>query len=158
MASGNDVIVLGTSTGWLIRHDFGVGDSYDIDLSAGHGDQSIHRVFVDPGGSHCIANVVGNGASDTYYMHAKLAKTQGVDQTNSELHFFIKQRRVLHFAWLSGAGIYHGSLNYGGQNRLPNGVENFVENKALLDYSKLSDGGEMANPVLLVSQSFTFCL
>lgn len=28
MAAGNDVIVLGTSKGWLIRHDFGVGDSY----------------------------------------------------------------------------------------------------------------------------------
>lgn len=28
MAAGNDVIVLGTSKGWVIRHDFGVGDSY----------------------------------------------------------------------------------------------------------------------------------
>lgn len=28
MAAGNDVIVLGTSKGWIIRHDFGVGDSY----------------------------------------------------------------------------------------------------------------------------------
>jgi hypothetical protein len=28
MAAGNDVILLGTSKGWLIRHDFGVGDSY----------------------------------------------------------------------------------------------------------------------------------
>lgn len=27
MAAGNDVIVLGTSKGWVIRHDFGVGDS-----------------------------------------------------------------------------------------------------------------------------------
>ena len=27
MASGNDVIVLGTSKGWVIRHDFRVGDS-----------------------------------------------------------------------------------------------------------------------------------
>lgn len=34
MASGNDVIVLGTSTGWLIRHDFGVGDSYGNPPSA----------------------------------------------------------------------------------------------------------------------------
>lgn len=30
MAAGNDVIVLGTSKGWVIRHDFGVGDSYGI--------------------------------------------------------------------------------------------------------------------------------
>ncbi|KAI8003154.1 Vacuolar sorting protein 18 [Camellia lanceoleosa] len=28
MAAGNDVIVLGTTKGWIIRHDFGVGDSY----------------------------------------------------------------------------------------------------------------------------------
>lgn len=27
MAAGNDVILLGTSKGWIIRHDFGVGDS-----------------------------------------------------------------------------------------------------------------------------------
>ncbi|XLS78386.1 hypothetical protein HN51_062611 [Arachis hypogaea] len=59
MAAGNDVIVIGTSKGWVIRHDFGVGDSNEIDLSAGPpGEQSIHRVFVDPGGSHCIATVV----------------------------------------------------------------------------------------------------
>ncbi|KAL3337392.1 hypothetical protein AABB24_029843 [Solanum stoloniferum] len=28
MATGNDVIVLGTNKDWVIRHDFGVGDSY----------------------------------------------------------------------------------------------------------------------------------
>lgn len=28
MAAGNDVILLGTSKGWVVRHDFGVGDSY----------------------------------------------------------------------------------------------------------------------------------
>lgn len=28
MTAGNDVIVIGTSKGWVIRHDFGVGDSY----------------------------------------------------------------------------------------------------------------------------------
>lgn len=38
------------------------------------GEQSIHRVFVDPGGSHCIASVVGGGTSDTFYTHAKWAK------------------------------------------------------------------------------------
>mgnify|MGYP004711806785 CR=1 FL=1 len=46
--------------------------SVDIDLSAGRpGDQSIHRVFVDPGGSHCIATIVGPGGADTFYTHAK---------------------------------------------------------------------------------------
>lgn len=38
------------------------------------GEQSIHRAFVDPGGSHCIATVVGNGGADTYYTHAKWSK------------------------------------------------------------------------------------
>ena len=28
MTAGNDVIVIGTSKGWIIRHDFGVGDSH----------------------------------------------------------------------------------------------------------------------------------
>ncbi|RXH76642.1 hypothetical protein DVH24_019530 [Malus domestica] len=75
MATGNDVILLGTSKGWIIRHDFGVGDSFDIDLSVGRpGEQSIHRVFVDPGGSHCIATVVGSGGADTFYTHAKWTK------------------------------------------------------------------------------------
>lgn len=49
----------------------------DIDLSAGvgrPGEQSIHSVFVDPGGCHCIATVVGNGGADTFYMHAKWTK------------------------------------------------------------------------------------
>ncbi|KAJ8421096.1 hypothetical protein Cgig2_013648 [Carnegiea gigantea] len=75
MAAGNDVMVLGTSKGWIIRHDFGLGDSYGIDLSGGRtGDQSIHRVFVDPGGSHCIATIVGDGGAETFYIHGKWNK------------------------------------------------------------------------------------
>lgn len=47
----------------------------DIDLSAGRtGEQSIHSVFVDSGGSHCIATVVGTGGADTFYIHAKWSK------------------------------------------------------------------------------------
>nr|CAD1822863.1 unnamed protein product [Ananas comosus var. bracteatus] len=50
MSAGNDVILLGTSKGWLIRHDFGLGDTQDLDLGGGRsGDQAVHRVFVDPG-------------------------------------------------------------------------------------------------------------
>lgn len=46
-----------------------------MDLTTGRpGEQSIHRVFVDPGGSHCIFTVIGNGVTDTYYTHAKWAK------------------------------------------------------------------------------------
>ncbi|KAF2283472.1 hypothetical protein GH714_008618 [Hevea brasiliensis] len=276
MAAGNDVIVIGTSKGWVIRHDFGIGDSYDIDLSWGRpGEQSIHRVFVDPGGSHCIAIVVGSGGAETYYTHAKwnkprvLSKLKGlvvnavawnrqqiteastkevivgtdngqlheiaVDEKdkrekyvkflfqltelpeafmglqmetanlsngaryyvmavtptrlysftgigtletvfasyldravhfmelpgeipNSELHFFIKQRRAVHFAWLSGAGIYHGGLNFGAQHSYPNGDENFVESKALLDYSKLSDGADAIKPSSMAVSEFHFLL
>lgn len=276
MAAGNDVIVLGTSKGWIIRYDFGAGDSYDIDLSAGRpGEQSIHRVFVDPGGSHCIATIVGPGGADTFYTHAKwtrprvLSKLKGllinavawnrlqiteastrevilgtdsgqlheiaVDEKdkkekyikflfeltelpeaftglqmetayanngaryyvmavtptrlysftgigtlesifasyidrnvhfmelpgeipNSELHFFIKQRRAIHFAWLSGAGIYHGGLNFGSQHSSPNGDQNFVENKALLDYSKLGEGAEAVKPNSMAVSDFHFLL
>ncbi|XP_077238877.1 zinc ion binding protein isoform X2 [Tasmannia lanceolata] len=276
MASGNDVIVLGTSKGWVIRHDFGVGDSFDLDLSAARaGDQPVHRVFVDPGGSHCIATVLSSGGAETYYTHAKWGKprilnrlkglvvnavawnrqqiteastrevilgtdngqlyeiavdekdkkekylkllfeltelpeafmglqmeTASIGDTsryyvmavtptrlysftgiglletvfasysdrvvhfmelpgeipNSELHFFIKQRRAEHFAWLSGAGIYHGNLNFGAQHSSTNGDENFVENKALLDYSKLSEGGEAIKPRSLAVSEFHFLL
>ncbi|GMJ09866.1 vacuolar protein sorting 18 [Hibiscus trionum] len=276
MAAGNDVIVLGTSKGWIIRHDFGVGDSSEIDLSAGRpGEQSIHRVFVDPGGSHCIATVVGSGGADTFYTHAKWTKPRvlsrlkglvvnavawnrqqiteastrevilgtdngqlyeiAVDEKdkkekyikplfelaelpeaimglqmetaimsngsryyvmavtptrlysftgvgsletvfasylnravhfmelpgeipNSDLHFFMKQKRAVHFAWLSGAGIYHGSLNFGSQRSSPNGDENFVENKALLDYAKLSNGAEVVKPSSMAVSEFHFLL
>jgi len=49
--------------------------STEFDLSAGRpGDQSIHRVFVDPGGCHCIATVVGPGGAETFYTHAKWTK------------------------------------------------------------------------------------
>ncbi|XP_050205186.1 vacuolar sorting protein 18 [Mercurialis annua] len=276
MTAGNDVIVIGTSKGWVIRHDFGVGDSYEIDLTAGRGgEQSVHRVFVDPGGCHCIATVVGSAGAETYYTHAKWNKPRAltnlkglvvnavawnrqliteastkeiilgtdngqlhevaVDEKdkrekyvkflfqlrelpqpfmdlqmetanlstgtryyvmvvtptrlysftgigsletvfasyleravhfmelpgeipNSELHFFIKQRRAVHFAWLSGAGIYHGGLNFGAQNSYSTGDENFVENKALLDYSKLSESAETIKPTSMAVSEFHFLL
>ncbi|CAI9105315.1 OLC1v1004212C1 [Oldenlandia corymbosa var. corymbosa] len=280
MAAGNDVIVFGTSTGWIIRRDFGVGDSHDIDFSAvsRSGDQSsIHRVFVDPGGSHCIVTVMGPGGPDTFYVHAKwtkprlLSRFKGVvvtavawnrqliseastrevilgtesgqlyeiavdeknkkekyskflfelkelpeaftglqmetstgihgtairyyvmtvtptrlysftgkgslesvfasyvDRTvhfmelpgeipNSELHFYIKQKRALHFALLSGAGIYHGGLNVGAQHRSPDVDQSFVENKALLAYSKLGEGGEAVKPSSMAMSKYHFLL
>lgn len=275
MATGNDVIVLGTSKGWLIRHDFGAGDSYDLDLSGGRGgEQPVHRVFVDPGGSHCITTVLCSGGAETYYTHAKWAKPRilnrlkGVivnavawnrqhitemstreiilgtesgqlyemavdekdkkekyikqlyeltelpeaitglqmetatvdnatryyvmavtptrlysftgigtletvyasysdravrfmelpgDVPNSELHFFIKQRRAVFFAWLSGAGIYHGDLNFGAQHSSTDGDENFVENKGLLGYSKLINE-EAIKPTSLAVSEFHFLL
>jgi vacuolar protein sorting-associated protein 18 len=47
----------------------------DLDFVPGRpGEQPVHRVFVDPGGSHCIATVVISGVAETFYMHAKWAK------------------------------------------------------------------------------------
>ncbi|KAM3376080.1 hypothetical protein P3S68_014794 [Capsicum galapagoense] len=70
----------------------------------------------------------------------------------------LSQRRAVHFAWLSGAGIYHGDLKFGAQHSLPNVDENFVENKALLDYSKFSEGGEGVKPSSLAISEFHFLL
>ncbi|XP_066352860.1 vacuolar sorting protein 18-like isoform X1 [Miscanthus floridulus] len=259
MAAGSDVIVLGTSRGWLVRRDFSLEDAHDLDLGSGRsGDHSVHRVFLDPGGKHCVATVVHPGGAETYYHHARwprpkpLPRLRGllvnavawnrqsiteastkevilgtesgqifemaVDEAdkrekyvkplfelteqregikdlqmetavvgnstryyvmavtptrlysftgigsletvfasysdraihfmelpgeipNSELHFFIKQRRAKHFGWLSGSGIYRGELNFGAQHSSTSGDENFVENKGFFDYSKLGDSG-----------------
>ena len=46
------------------------------------GEQSIHRVFVDPGGSHCIATVMGDGGADTFYTHAKWTKPRVLNKLN----------------------------------------------------------------------------
>ncbi|CAI0550110.1 unnamed protein product [Linum tenue] len=239
MAAGNDVIVLGTSKGWVIRHDFGVGDSYDIDLCAGRpGEQSIHRVFVDPGGSHCIATVVGAGGAETYYTHAKWSKPRvlgrlkglvvnavawnrqqiteastkevvlgtdngqlyeiAVDEKDKREKYikFIYELKELPEAFM-GLQMETASLGSGTRyyvmavtpTRLysftgigllerttflyqakksdtfcvafrssnPNG-DNFVENKALLDYSKLSEGSEVVKPTSMAVSEFHFLL
>ncbi|XP_052198989.1 vacuolar sorting protein 18 isoform X2 [Diospyros lotus] len=77
---------------------------------------------------------------------------------NSELHFFMKQRRAVHFAWLSGAGIYHGGLHFGAQHSSSDGDENFVENKGLLVYSKLGEGADAVKPSSLAVSEFHFLL
>ncbi|CAN1220528.1 Vacuolar sorting protein 18 [Linum perenne] len=240
MAAGNDVIVLGTSKGWVIRHDFGVGDSYDIDLSAGRpGEQSIHRVFVDPGGSHCIATVVGTGGAETYYTHAKWSKPRvlsrlkglvvnavawnrqqiteastkevilgtdngqlyemAVDEKDKREKYlkFIYELKELPEAFMGlqmetaslGSGtryyvmavtptrlysytgigllertafLYQAKKSYTFCMALwssyPNGDENFVENKALLGYFKLSEGAEVVKPTSLAVSEFHFLL
>uniref|UniRef100_M8D7E9 Vacuolar sorting-associated protein 18-like protein n=1 Tax=Aegilops tauschii TaxID=37682 RepID=M8D7E9_AEGTA len=57
MAAGSDVIVLGTS---------------HIDLGGGRsGDHTVHRVFLDPGGKHCVVTVIHPGGAETYYHHAR---------------------------------------------------------------------------------------
>lgn len=40
----------------------------------------------------------------------------------------------------------------------PNGDENFVESKALLDYSKLSEGAEVVKPSSMALSEFHFLL
>lgn len=47
-------------------------------------------------------------------------------------------------------GIFFGSS--------PNGDENFVENKALLNYSKLSEGAEAVKPSSMAVSEFHFLL
>ena len=59
---------------------------------------------------------------------------------SSELHLFIKQMRVVPFGWFSGENIYHGGLYFGAQHSSLNGDANLVKNKALLDYTQLSNG------------------
>ncbi|KAF7067585.1 hypothetical protein CFC21_073456 [Triticum aestivum] len=274
MAAGSDVIVLGTSRGWLVRHDFSFEDALDIDLGGGRsGDHAVHRVFLDPGGKHCVVTVIHPGGAETYYHHARwprpkpLPRLRGllvnavawnrqaiteastkevilgteagqifemaVDEAdkkekyvkllfeltelregikdlqmetavvgnatryyvmavtptrlysftgigsletvfasytdraihfmelpgeipNSELHFFIKQRRAKHFGWLSGAGIYYGELNFGAQHSSTGGDENFVENKGFFDYSKLGDSN--IKPASFAVSEFHFLL
>ncbi|KAM7495155.1 hypothetical protein LguiB_029764 [Lonicera macranthoides] len=70
----------------------------------------------------------------------------------------MRQRRAEHFAWLSGAGIYHGDLNFGAQHSSQKGDENFIENKALLDYSKLGEGAEVPKPSSLAVSEYHFLL
>ncbi|KAG0503644.1 hypothetical protein HPP92_003716 [Vanilla planifolia] len=66
----------------------------------------------------CMAagNVILIGTSKGYDFAGGVVETSLSTASSSircELHFFIKQRRAKHFAWLSGAGIYHGDLNFG---------------------------------------------
>nr|CAD1822860.1 unnamed protein product [Ananas comosus var. bracteatus] len=80
------------------------------------------------------------------------------DARQAELHFFIKQRRAKHFGWLSGAGIYHGDLNFGAQHSSVTGDENFVENKGLLDCSKLGELDEGIKPRSFAVSEYHFLL
>lgn len=49
----------------------------DLDFSSGRtGDHPVHRVFVDPGGSHCLAAILHPGGAETYYTHAKWARSR----------------------------------------------------------------------------------
>ncbi|OAE21445.1 hypothetical protein AXG93_3506s1190 [Marchantia polymorpha subsp. ruderalis] len=79
VSAGNNVILVGTNRGWLVRHDFGGGDTLEFDLSASRGvDYTVHKVFIDPGGRHSIASVCSNAGSENYYIHAKWKKPRAL--------------------------------------------------------------------------------
>ncbi|KAF9588331.1 hypothetical protein IFM89_008761 [Coptis chinensis] len=246
ISTGNDVIVLGTSKGWLIRHDFGVGDSFDLELSSSRtGDQPVHTVFVDPGGSHCIATVLISGEAETYYTHAKWSKPRIINKlkglvinavawnrqqiteaatreiilgTDSAQLYEIavdekdKKEKYVKFLFeltelpepfmdlqMETAAIGNSTRYYvmavtptrlysftgiGALDTMfssysdravhfmelpgeipnrhvlssPDGDENFVENKALLDYTKMSEGAEVLKPRSLAVSEFHFLL
>ena len=75
----------------------------------------------------------------------------------SELHFFVKQQKA-NFSWLVGAGIYYGNLNLGAPQSSSNGDDNFVEKKALVEYSKLENDQEGIKPHSLALSEFHFLL
>lgn len=53
--------------------------SPDLELSGGRGgEQPVHRIFADPGGSHCIATVLHPGGAETYYTHAKWGRPRPI--------------------------------------------------------------------------------
>eukprot|EP00250_Pteridium_aquilinum_P006787 c16631_g1_i1 orf=516-3560(-) len=77
MAAGNNVVVVGTDRGWLIRHDFAGGDSLEVDLSSSKTlEQTVLHVFVDPGGRHVLAVVQTSNGTETHYLHARSKKSR----------------------------------------------------------------------------------
>lgn len=75
VAAGNNVLLVGTNKGWIVRHDFlGENDTLELDLSARGIEQWIPKVFIDPGGRHSIFTVCSNATADTYYLHGKWRK------------------------------------------------------------------------------------
>lgn len=77
MAAGNNVILVGTDRGWLVRHDFAEGESLEVDLSTSKvTDQTVQRVFLDPGGRHALAVVQTNAGAETHYLHMRWKKSR----------------------------------------------------------------------------------
>ncbi|CAM6102948.1 unnamed protein product [Calypogeia fissa] len=81
MSAGNNVILVGSNRGWLVRHDFGGGDSLELDLNASRGvEHTIHRALIDPGGRHSLASVCSTAGAENYYMHAKWKKPRALSK------------------------------------------------------------------------------
>lgn len=77
MAAGNNVVVVGTDRGWLIRHDFSGGDCLELDLSSSKApEQSILNVFIDPNGRHALAVAQTSNGIETHYLHTRSKKSR----------------------------------------------------------------------------------
>lgn len=75
VAAGNNILLVGTNTGWIVRHDFSGDDAtLELDLGARGMEQRIPKVFIDPGGRHSVFTVCSSSTADTYYLHGKWRK------------------------------------------------------------------------------------
>ncbi|KAJ7297796.1 hypothetical protein O6H91_Y035600 [Diphasiastrum complanatum] len=75
VAAANNVILVGTNRGWLIRHDFSGGEVLELDLTTSRVvEQSVHKVFIDPGGKHALITIRSSAGAETYYIHSKWRK------------------------------------------------------------------------------------
>ncbi|KAG0626001.1 hypothetical protein M758_2G095100 [Ceratodon purpureus] len=75
VAAGNNILLVGTNTGWIVRHDFSGEDApLELDLGARGMEQRIPKVFIDPSGKHSIFTVCSSATADTYYLHGKWRK------------------------------------------------------------------------------------
>lgn len=77
MAAGNNVVIVGTDRGWLVRHDFSGGDCLELDLTSSKApEQTVLRVFIDPGGRHALAVVQTSNGIETHYLHTRSKKSR----------------------------------------------------------------------------------
>ncbi|KAI5068926.1 hypothetical protein GOP47_0015227 [Adiantum capillus-veneris] len=77
VAAGNNILVVGTNRGWLIRHDFSGGECLELDLNASKSlEQNVLRVFVDPLGRHTLAVVETSNGTETHYLYHKSKRSR----------------------------------------------------------------------------------
>ncbi|MCO5603326.1 hypothetical protein L7F22_057476 [Adiantum nelumboides] len=77
VAAGNNVLVVGTNRGWLVRHDFSGGECFEFDLNASKSlEHNVLHVFVDPLGRHALAVVETSNGTETHYLHHRSKKSR----------------------------------------------------------------------------------
>ncbi|XP_024543759.1 vacuolar protein sorting-associated protein 18 homolog isoform X2 [Selaginella moellendorffii] len=84
VAAGNNVLLVSTSSSWIVHHEFGGGDNSELALSRG-ADQYVCKVFLDPSGRHCLANLRSSSGAETFYIHAKWKKVRAVSRLKGVL-------------------------------------------------------------------------